>query len=294
MKKQLTGTGVAIVTPFTKEGNVDYASLEKIIHHIMDGGCDYIVSLGTTGESVTLTKEEKKEILSFTRKTVSQKVGLVAGIGGNNTADILKQMVEFDAEGFDAILSVSPYYNKPTQEGIYQHYMQLVEASPLPIIIYNVPGRTSSNISAETTLRLANASEKFAGVKEASGNLIQMMHIVKDKPKDFLVLSGDDPLTLPGISFGMQGVISVVANAYPKEISAMVNTALKGNFDKAAAIHLRFLEITEMMFAEGNPAGVKSVLHQLGLCENVVRLPLVTASHGLSEKIKMEITNLAK
>lgn len=294
MKKQLTGTGVAIVTPFTKEGNVDYASLEKIIHHIMDGGCDYIVSLGTTGESVTLIKEEKKEILSFTRKTVSQKVGLVAGIGGNNTADILKQMVEFDAEGFDAILSVSPYYNKPTQEGIYQHYMQLVEASPLPIIIYNVPGRTSSNISAETTLRLANASEKFAGVKEASGNLIQMMHIVKDKPKDFLVLSGDDPLTLPGISFGMQGVISVVANAYPKEISAMVNTALKGNFDKAAAIHLRFLEITEMMFAEGNPAGVKSVLHQLGLCENVVRLPLVTASHGLSEKIKMEITNLAK
>lgn len=294
MKKQLTGTGVAIVTPFTKEGNVDYSSLEKIIHHIMDGGCDYIVSLGTTGESVTLIKEEKKEILSFTRKTVSQKVGLVAGIGGNNTADILKQMVEFDAEGFDAILSVSPYYNKPTQEGIYQHYMQLVEASPLPIIIYNVPGRTSSNISAETTLRLANASEKFAGVKEASGNLIQMMHIVKDKPKDFLVLSGDDPLTLPGISFGMQGVISVVANAYPKEISAMVNTALKGNFDKAAAIHLRFLEITEMMFAEGNPAGVKSVLHQLGLCENVVRLPLVTASHGLSEKIKMEITNLAK
>lgn len=294
MKKLLTGTGVAIVTPFTQEGNVDYSSLEKIIHHIMDGGCDYIVSLGTTGESVTLTKEEKKEVLSFTRKTVSQKVGLVAGIGGNNTADILKQMVEFDAEGFDAILSVNPYYNKPTQEGIYQHYMQLVEASPLPIIIYNVPGRTSSNISAETTLRLANASEKFAGVKEASGNLIQMMHIVKDKPKDFLVVSGDDPLTLPGISFGMQGVISVVANAYPKEISTMVNTALKGNFDKAAAIHLRFLEITEMMFAEGNPAGVKSVLHQLGLCENVVRLPLVTASPDLSEKIKVEIKNLAK
>ncbi len=294
MKKQLTGTGVAIVTPFTKEGNVDYKSLGKIIHHIIDGGCDYIVSLGTTGESVTLTKEEKKEVLSFTRKTVAGKAGLVAGIGGNNTADILKQLAEFDAKGFDAILSVSPYYNKPTQEGIYQHYMQLAEVSPLPIIIYNVPGRTSSNITAETTLRLAKASKKFAGVKEASGNLQQMMHIVRDKPKDFLVISGDDPLTLPGISFGMQGVISVVANAYPKETSSMVNAALKGNFDKAAEIHLRLLDITEMMFAEGNPAGVKSVLHQLGLCENVVRLPLVTVSNTLSDRIKKEMKSLTK
>jgi len=294
MKKQLTGTGVAIVTPFVKEGNVDYSSLEKIIRHIIDGGCDYIVSLGTTGESVTLSKEEKKEVLSFTRKTVAGKCGLVAGIGGNNTAELLKQLVEFDADGFDAILSVSPYYNKPSQEGIYKHYMQLAEVSPLPVIIYNVPGRTSSNITAETTLRLAKANEKFAGVKEASGNLQQMMHIVRDKPKDFLVISGDDPLTLPGISFGMQGVISVVANAYPAEVSAMVNAALKGNFDKAGDLHLRLLEITELMFAEGNPAGVKSVLHQFGFCENVVRLPLTEASHALSEKIKAEMKRIAK
>lgn len=293
MKKNLTGTGVAIVTPFTKEGNVDYKSLEKIIHHIIDGGCDYIVSLGTTGESVTLTKDEKKEVFSFTRKTIAGKVGLVAGIGGNNTAELIKQLVEFDADGFDAILSVSPYYNKPSQEGIYQHYMQLAEASPLPIIIYNVPGRTSSNLTAETTLRLAKANEKFIGVKEASGNLQQMMHIVRDKPKDFLVISGDDPLTLPGISFGMQGVISVVANAYPAKTSAMVKAALEGNFSKAKQLHLELLGITELMFAEGNPAGVKQVLHFLGFCEAVVRLPLVAASHSLSELIKAEMKNVS-
>ncbi len=286
MPKKLTGTGVAIVTPFNKEGAIDFPALGRVINHIIEGGCDYIVSMGTTGESVTLSKDEKKEVLQYTRRMVAGRIGLVAGIGGNNTAELMTQLAEFDSTGFDAILSVSPYYNKPTQEGIYQHYMQLASVSPLPIIIYNVPGRTGSNITAETTLRLANASDKFIAVKEASGNLQQMMHIVQHKPKNFLVISGDDPLTVPGIAVGLVGVISVVANAFPREVSMMVNAALEGNFAEAKGEHYKLLEITELMFAEGSPAGVKAVLHSMGFCENKVRLPLVTVSAGLYDKIK--------
>ena len=292
MSRRLTGTGVAIVTPFNKEGAVDYAALTKVINHIIEGGCDYIVSMGTTGETATLTKEEKKEIFQFTRKTINGRIGLVAGIGGNNTAELATAFAEFDPAGFDAILSVSPYYNKPTQEGIYQHYMQLASVSPLPIIIYNVPGRTASNITSETILRLANGSTKFIGVKEASGNLMQMMQIIKEKPANFLVISGDDPLTLPGISFGMDGVISVVANAFPKEVSTLVNSALKGDYVKAQSLHYKLLEITDLMFVEGSPAGVKAVLHSMELCENKLRLPIVPVSLGTYEKIRSATAKL--
>ena len=280
------GTGVAIITPFKKDKTVDFSALEKLIHFNIDNGINYFVVLGTTGESVTLSSSEKKEVWKFVAKTSVGKIPLIAGIGGNNTERLAEEMKQFNVSGYDAILSVSPYYNKPSQEGIYQHFMRLNEVAPLPMIIYNVPGRTSSNINAETTIRLANASEKFIGIKEASGNFAQIMQIVKNKSKDFLVISGDDLITLPLMSFGVVGVISVVAQALPKDFSSMVNAALNGNFEEAKRLHLKLVDFMEMFFAEGSPPGVKAALNILGICENVVRLPLVPVSDSLSGKIK--------
>ncbi len=286
------GTGIALITPFKINGEIDWNALEKLIHFNIDNGVNYLVSLGTTGESVTLSIEEKKRVWEFTSKIVNGRIPLVAGIGGNNTAQLINTFKEFDIIGYDAILSVSPYYNKPSQEGIYHHFMKIAESSPLPIIIYNVPGRTASTITAETILKLAKANEKFIGVKEASGNFAQCMQIVKDKPDGFLVISGDDITTLPMISFGMDGVISVVAQAFPKEFSEMVNESLSGNFLDARSLHFKLLDFMNLFFAEGSPEGVKAALHILGICENVLRLPLVPVSNLLYRKIESAISDL--
>ncbi len=288
------GTGVALITPFRSDNSIDYAALEKLIHFNMDNGVNYFVSLGTTGETATLSTKEKEEVWQFTVKTVNGKVPLIAGIGGNNTAALLDTISGFHDHGFDAILSVSPYYNKPMQEGIYRHYMALAEVSRLPIILYNVPGRTSSNMTAETTIRLAKANERIIGMKEASGNFAQCMHIIREKPAGFSVISGDDIITLPMIAFGMDGVISVVAQAFPKIFSTMVQQALQGNFSEAQKHHYQLLDFMEWFFAEGSPGGVKSALHSLGICENVVRLPLVPVSETLHQKIAAAIKSLGQ
>ena len=287
------GTGVALITPFKQNGPIDFSALERLIHFNIDNGVNYFVSLGTTGESVTLSKKEKHEVWNFTAKVSDKKVKLVAGIGGNNTQEIIESLHEFNPHGYDAILSVSPYYNKPSQEGIYQHFMKIAEHAPLPIILYNVPGRTSSNMNAETTLRLAKANEKFIGVKEASGNFGQIMRIVKERPTDnFFVISGDDLITLPLMGFGCDGVISVVGQAFPKEFSTMVDEALKGNFSIAQQYHFKLLDFMEWFFAEGSPAGVKAAITHLGICENVLRLPLVPVSETLYKKIQMGMRDL--
>ena len=290
-KKTGSGTGVALITPFQKDGTVDYNSLEKIIQFNIENGIDYFVTLGTTGESVTLSADEKKEVVRQTIKFVNRKKPVVLGIGGNNTTEVANQIKSADLNGIDAILSVSPYYNKPSQEGIFRHYMELEKITPLPIIIYNVPGRTASNITAETTIRLANASKKFLGIKEASGNLSQCSLIRKNTPKEFLLISGDDALTLPMMSFGACGVISVVAQATPQKFSAMVNSALENNFSEAGKLHLELTDLWELLFAEGSPGGIKAALNILGLCENELRLPLVQVGEGLKMKIEVALKN---
>jgi len=292
MKNKFRGTGVALVTPFAN-GAVDFEGLKRVIEHCIEGGVEYLVSLGTTGESATLTPTESLEVLEFTTKTIAGRVLLVAGFGGNNTQASIEKIKSFHFNGIDAILSVSPYYNKPTQEGIYQHYMALAEAAPRPIIIYNVPSRTGSNITAETTLRLAHASEKFIAVKEASGDLIQCMNIVKGKPDNFLVLSGDDAITLPMLSFGIDGVISVVANAFPRPFSDMVRHGLTGDFKAASKLHFDLLKIIDLLFVEGNPAGVKAALELQNICSKEVRLPLVELSDKNYINMKNAIMGLS-
>lgn len=280
------GTGVAIVTPFNTDKSVDYNALEKLVEHLITNGVNYLVVQGTTGESVTLTPQEKKETLSFIVKVNNQRVPIVLGLGGNNTQAIIEAFSTTDFTGVDAILSVSPYYNKPTQEGIYQHYKALAEKSPLPIILYNVPGRTSSNIAASTTLRLANDFKNIIGIKEASGNLEQCMDIIQHKPADFLVTSGDDALTLPFIASGGDGVISVIGNAFPKGFSTMVNAALSGNMLQAQKLHYQHYEIIHYLFCEGNPAGIKATLKVLDITGDTVRLPLVNVSNATYQKIE--------
>ncbi len=287
------GTGVAMVTPFDADGQVDYQGLRNLINHLIDGGVEYLVSLGTTGESVTLNKEEKKKIFEFTAEVAAGRVNLVAGIGGNNTHEIVNEVRAFNVAGYDAILSASPAYNKPTQEGIYQHYKAIAEVAPLPVILYNVPGRTGSNISAETTVRLANDFKNIIAIKEASGNFDQMNQIMRDKPEDFLLISGDDPITLPMVALGAVGVISVVGNALPRQFSDMTRFCLQGDFKSAQKIHSSFIDFTRMAFAEGNPAGVKAALKYLGICGDTVRLPLVPVSTKLAEKINQETKQLA-
>lgn len=284
LKIQLRGTGVAIITPF-KNGEIDFAALENLIEFLIKKKVEYIVTLGTTGETPTLSTSEKKEIIAFTKQKIDKRVPLVVGIGGNNTAELIGQLKDLDAEDITAVLSASPYYNKPSQEGIFRHYQALAEASPRPIILYNVPGRTSSNISAETTVRLAKECKNIAGIKEASGNMVQCMHILKNAPENFLIVSGDDYIALPLIACGMDGVISVVANCFPEEYSDMIRNALNFNFAEAQKIQNNLLEAIDLLFIENNPAGVKDFLHQMKLIENELRLPLVPLSDQFSKKI---------
>lgn len=284
---QFKGTGVAIVTPFNKDNSVDYKSLTKLVNHIIKGGVEYVVVLGTTGESVNLTKEEKKEIIRHVVDTVNKRVPVVLGLGGNNTQEIVSALkITADFKGIDAILSVSPYYNKPNQRGIYEHYKAIASVSPLPIILYNVPGRTSSNMSADTTLKLANDFKNIIGIKEASGSVEQCMKIIKNRPTGFLVISGDDMLTLPIIASGGDGVISVVANAYPKDFSEMTRQILAGNVKNAQKLHYKFTEIIEQLFADGNPGGIKAVLELMDICKATLRLPLMPVNKDTQKAIE--------
>lgn len=285
MDERFRGLGVAMVTPFRANGGIDYAGLEKLIEHQITGGVDYVVSMGTTGESVTLSKEEKKQLLATTIELVRNRVPVVLGVGGNSTGAVIEDLGSFEMDGVDGILSVSPYYNKPTQEGIYQHFKAVAQVSLRPIILYNVPGRTGSNMSAETTVRLARDLKNVVAIKEASGNLDQMGMILKHKPKDFMLISGDDTLTLPAIAIGGVGVISVVGNALPGETSRLVHAALKGDLATAGREHLRLLEIINLLFAEGNPGGIKYVLKALGICDDHMRLPLVNISEALEKRL---------
>jgi 4-hydroxy-tetrahydrodipicolinate synthase len=288
------GTGVALVTPFNTDGSVDYNGLKNLINHLVDGGIDYLVSLGTTGETATMTKDEKKKVWAYTAEINNNRLPLVAGIGGNNTLAIAEDIKSFDTNGYSAILSVSPYYNKPTQEGIYQHYKYLAEISPLDLILYNVPGRTGSNMSPETTCRLAYDFKNIIATKEASGSFDQFNQIMRDKPTDFLLISGDDPVTLPMIALGAAGIISVIGNALPKQFSDMVKLCLAGDYKAALPAHLSLIEFTRLAFAEGNPAGIKAALKHLGVCGDTVRLPLVKASTSLEKSIIAEIEKLSE
>ena len=283
--KKFNGTGVALVTPFRKEGEVDYSALEKLVEFQIQNGVNYLVVQGTTGESVTLTDQEKISVLEFVIEINKERLPIVLGIGGNNTSSVIEQIHQFSNYKIDGILSVSPYYNKPSQEGIYAHYKALSKASSLPIILYNVPGRTSSNISPDTTLKLANECENIIAIKEASGNLEQIMQIILHKPDGFLVISGDDALTLPHLAIGGDGVISVVANAFPKRFSTMVSSILKGDLDLAKQKHYELFEIIKYLFADGNPGGIKYVLKLINICEDNMRLPLVNINEKTANKL---------
>jgi 4-hydroxy-tetrahydrodipicolinate synthase len=280
------GTGIAIVTPFLDNGEVDFDSLKNLVNFQISNGVNYLVVLGTTGEAATLNKEEKNAVIDCVIETNNNRVPVVVGFGGNNTHEIVQQINNFkNFDKIDAILSVAPYYNKPGQEGLFQHYKLIAETSPVPVIIYNVPGRTSVNINAETTLRIAKELQNVIAVKEASGNLEQIMQIIKDKPEDFLVISGDDAITFPMIQLGASGVISVIGNAFPKEFSTMVMQAIKGENKAALESHYRLFELIKGIFTEGNPAGVKAILHQKGIISNNLRLPLVPVSESHYQKL---------
>jgi 4-hydroxy-tetrahydrodipicolinate synthase len=286
LREQLRGTGVALITAFQADGNVDYTALEKVIDFVITGGVNYIVSLGTTGETATLSKEEKKAIALFTYEKVAGRVPVVIGIGGNNTGELLKELAGFPLDKATAVLSASPYYSKPSQEGLFQHYKALAEASPKPLLLYNVPGRTGRNLNAATTIRLAREVKNVAGIKEASGDIAQCMEILRDAPRDFLVVSGDDALALPQIACGMEGVISVAANGFPKEFSEMVRLSLNGDFKGAKTLNDRLIAGYEIMFAENNPAGIKGAMAEQHLIGNHLRLPLVPLSAGWQAKWK--------
>jgi 4-hydroxy-tetrahydrodipicolinate synthase len=287
--KKFKGTGVAIVTPFKNDSSIDFSAFGRVVDHVINGGVNYIVVMGTTGESVTLTKDEKKAVICYILEKIDDRVPLVVGIGGNNTQEVINQVRGWDLKGVDGILSVSPSYNKPTQKGIYQHFKAISTVSPLPIILYNVPGRTGSNMSAETTLELAHNFENIVGIKEASTNIEQIMKIVKDKPENFLLISGDDLNTLPVIAAGGSGVISVLANAFPAQWSEMVNQCLKSNFKAAREIQFRFIEMIELLFVDSSPAGVKAMLNVMNLCQNTLRLPLVPVSRTVYSRIQKAI-----
>jgi len=286
------GTGVAIITPFQTNGDVDFDALKNLIEYLIEGGVEYIVSLGTTGENVVLNAEEKKKVWAFTAEVVNGRIDLVAGIGGNNTADVIEQIKAFDTTGYDAILSASPSYNKPTQEGIYQHYKAIAAVSPLPVILYNVPGRTGSNVSADTTVRLARDFKNIIGIKEASGNFDQFNQIMRDKPEEFLLISGDDPVTLPMMALGAVGAITVIGNALPRQTSDMVRAALNNDYAAAQKAHFSLIEFTRLCFVEGSPAGVKTALKLLGVCGDTVRLPLVQVGVNTVDLFNKEIAKI--
>lgn len=283
--KTFHGAGVALITPFNTDGSIDYEGLANLIEYQIEGGMDYLVSMGTTGEVATLSKSEKFAVLDFTAEKVAGRVPLVAGFGGNNTAELAAQLKEFQNPAYSAILSVSPYYNKPTQEGIYQHYKVLAHATQLPIILYNVPGRTGSMLSVDTIIKLAKEFKNIIGVKEASANFEHFTRIMEQKPADFMLISGDDALTLPMMSLGAVGVITVVGNAFPKETQQLVKYCNEWKFEEANRIHYKLLRIDELCFVEGNPAGVKEMLYALGICGPTLRLPLTEVSQGTKDKI---------
>jgi 4-hydroxy-tetrahydrodipicolinate synthase len=278
--------GVALITPFKENESVDYDALTRMIDHVTENGTDYIVALGTTAESAALSDDEKREITARIVQQVNRRIPVVLGMGGNVTRQVLAQLERTSLSGIDAILSVVPYYNKPSQEGIYQHFKAIAKASPLPVILYNVPGRCGTNMTAETTLRLARDFDNIIAIKEASGNIAQMDDIIKRKPSGFQVISGDDGITFPLIALGAVGVISVIGNAFPKEFSRMVRLALQGDYQNARIIHSRFAELFELLFVDGNPAGVKSMLNMMGFIENRLRLPLVPTRITTFEKIR--------
>lgn len=288
----LRGMGVALVTPFKKDKSIDFDALAKLLDYQIKSGADYLVALGTTAETATLSSKEKDELKRFIAERVAGRVPLVIGCGGNNTAAVIEELKTLNTDDFGAVLSVVPYYNKPSQEGIYQHYCAIAKSSPLPIILYNVPGRTGVNMSAETTLRLAAEHPNIIGVKEASGNISQMDEIIKKKHPDFLVISGDDGITFPLITLGAAGVISVIGNAFPKEFSKMVRLALNGDYDAARNIHHKFTDLFSLLFIDGNPAGVKCLLHAMGFIENELRLPLVPTRITTYEKIRQVLDSL--
>ena len=289
----LKGMGVALITPFKEDESVDYEALGRLVYYLLQNGADYLVVLGTTAETPTLTEEEKKKIIELVVTKVRHRIPIVLGVGGNCTKSVVDKLKNDNFEGIDAILSVVPYYNKPSQEGIYQHYKAIAQATELPVILYNVPGRTGVNMTAETTLRLAREFKNIIAVKEASGNITQMDDIIKNKPKDFNVISGDDGITFPLITLGAIGVISVIGNAFPREFSRMVRLALAGDYDSARTIHHRFTELFSLLFVDGNPAGVKSMLSMMGFVENRLRLPLVPTRIVTYEKIRNVLHELS-
>ena len=284
--QKLIGTGVALITPFKSDFSVDTEALSKIVNYQIDNGIDYLVALGTTAETATLNLEERQLVIDTIIKANAGRIPLVLGVGGNNTAAVVEELKTADLSAFDAILSVSPYYNKPTQEGIYQHFKAIANASPIPVIIYNVPGRTASNISPATVIRLAQDFENIIGIKEAAGDIVQAMKIIERAPKDFLVISGDDMITLPMVLAGGAGVISVIAEGFPKIFSDMVRLGLDRKVDEAYKLHYQMANCIDHIFEQGNPAGIKEVFKSLGLCENVVRLPLVSVDKTLAETIQ--------
>lgn len=287
LRKKFTGTGVAIVTPFLPDHSIDRESFARVINHIINGGAEYLVVLGTTGESATIHGPEKQQVFDFVQETAAGRCALMAGIGSYDTQMVLDSFKQFNLNGYDAILTVGPYYNKPTQEGIYQHYKMVSEHAPLPVMMYNVPGRTGQNITAETQLRIARDCPNIFATKEASGNLEQVSLIIKNKPEHFMVVSGDDGLTLPMMACGAEGVVSVVANAYPRLFSGMVRDCLNQRYEAARPVHLQLAEIIPALFTEGSPGGIKAVLNEMGLCGTHSRLPVVPVSAAHREKIKL-------
>lgn len=285
MKKTLKGTGVALVTPFNTDGSVDFPALNKLVNYVIKGGVDFLVALGTTAETPTITTEEKQQVLNAIIEYADGRLPVVCGIGGNSTSEVIHQLETFDLRNVSAILSVTPYYNKPTQEGLYQHYKAIANATNKPIILYNVPGRTGANMLPATVIRLAGECRNIVGIKEASGNMAQCMELIQHCPEGFLVLSGDDNLVLAQMALGMSGVISVVANCCPADFTEMVNLTMINKFDKARKIHYKLLAGIDLLFVEGNPAGVKFALSESGICKNVLRLPLVPISEGTAKKL---------
>lgn len=286
LREHLKGTGVAIITPFNEAGSVDFEALGKLIDFIIGNGVEYIVTLGTTGETPTLEQEEKFDIIHFTIDRIHGRVPIVVGIGGNNTKEVIKNLQAYPLDKAIAVLSACPYYNKPSQEGIFQHYKIISEESPKPVILYNVPGRTGRNMDALTTIRLANEVANIAGIKEAGNNISQCIQILKERPADFLVVSGDDDLVLPELACGIDGVISVVANCFPKDFSDMVRAGLLYDFDTAKKLNDQLLEVYHLLFTENNPAGVKAFLHEMGFIKNVLRLPLTPLSDAVYHQLK--------
>jgi len=284
--------GVALITPFNNDETIDFDALARMVEHLIKNGTDYLVVCGTTAETPTLTDAEKEEVTRFVLQCAADRLPIVLGVGGNNTRAVVEKLQTYDFTGIDAILSVTPYYNKPSQEGLYQHYAAIAKASPIPVVLYNVPGRTGVNMTASTTLRLAKEFPAICAIKEASGNFTQIDDIIKNKPADFMVISGDDGITFPLITLGAVGVISVIGNAFPKEFSRMVRLALQGDYSSARQIHHRFTELIELLFVEGNPAGVKSMLAVMGMVENKLRLPLVPNTIKTYEKIRVVLNEL--